>query len=147
MMKTQKGVTLTSLVVYMTVFMIVIAILTTISRYYYKNVHELQKPLDTATGYNQFHMFFVNDTKKNSYAEVTENGTKLEFEDGTTYVYSSRKIFRNNIEIVDNIANLKFTLSSTNEGDIMKNIVNVQMMFESDARLTQGGIDYVLKYW
>ena len=147
MMKTQIGITLISLVVYITVFMIVISILTTVSNYFHKNVNSLQKPLGSVTGYNQFHMFFVNDAKKNHSATITENGTKLEFEDGTVYVYASQKLFRNNIEIVDKIRSLKFTLSSTNEGDVKKNIVNVQMTFTNDARVTKDSIDYVLKYW
>lgn len=150
MIKTQKGVTLTSLVIYITVFMIVLAIIATISHYFYGNVTELQRPLGSATEYNKFQMFFANDTKKNKSADVSEDGAKLVFEDGTTYYYSSKKLYRNNIEIVKNIENLTFQLSTTSVGDVTKKIVNVKLSFTQDSRVSQeenNGTDYVLKYW
>ena len=151
MVKTEKGVTLIALIVYVAVFMIVIAIMGNISNYFYKNVAEIKEPLKYPSEFNKFNMFFINDVKKNKTAVSNENGTSIKFEDGTTYIYSAGKIYRDDIEIAKNVKDARFYMvDSYYVGNVEKEIVNVQIWFLNDPRSEEEiteGIDYVLKYW
>lgn len=145
-MKSQKGITLISLVIYISIFMIVIAVMTTITNYFYKNVTEIKEPLKYVTEINKFSMFFVNDVKNNaSTTSVTENS--VTFEDGTRYVYNTGKIYRNDVEIAKNIKQLKFSSSIYTVGKVNKNIINVQMILGSGSNQVTRDIDFVLRYW
>ncbi len=150
-MKTQKGVTLISLILYIAVFMIIIAVMTTISDYFYENVAEIKEPLKYPAEFNKFNMFFINDVKKNKSAVTNENGTAIRFDDGVTYTYSDGKIYRNDVEIAKNVKDARFYMvDSYYVGDVEKEIVNVQILFLNDPRTQeeiQAGIDYILKYW
>ena len=64
-MKTEKGVTLTALVAYISVFMIIISMVTAISAHFYKNVAKVESAPKYVTEFNKFSMFFVADVKKN----------------------------------------------------------------------------------
>lgn len=159
-MKSQKGITLSTLVLYITIFLIVIAVMTTITDYFYKNVREIKEPLTYIAEFNKFSMFFINDVKNNKsfmiedeYSETSESGTKyyyaITFEDGTKYMYSEGKIYRNAVEIAKNISQLRFTdLSGVVDGN-QKNIINVQMIFGNakGEDVFQRDVDFVLRYW
>lgn len=63
-MKTEKGVTLTALVAYISVFMIIISMVTAISAHFYKNVAKVESAPKYVTEFNKFSMFFVAMLKK-----------------------------------------------------------------------------------
>ena len=81
----QKGITLTSLVAYISVMMIVIATMTTISTFFYSNISEVVDTPKYLSEFNKFTMFFVTDIKNYRNANVTSN--TIEFEGGPTYKY------------------------------------------------------------
>ena len=151
MVKSERGVTLIALIIYIAMFMIIIAIMGTISNYFYKNVTEIKEPLKYPSELNKFNMFFINDVKKNQTAITNENGTSVRFEDGTTYMYSAGKIYRDDVEIAKNVKDAKFYMVDSHYvGDVKKEIVNVQIWFLNDPRSEEEiieGTDYVLKYW
>lgn len=146
-MKSQRGVTLSTLVLYITIFLIVIGVMTTITNYFYKNVAEIKEPLTYVAEFNKFSMFFINDVKHNRIADVTDEA--INFEDGTQYLYLDGKIYRNNVEIAKNISQLRFTNVSKEIEGKYKNMINVQMIFKNTKGedVFQRDIDFVLRYW
>ena len=68
-MKNQKGVTLISLTIYVIALTFVIAMLSVISTYFYKNVNETQDDVTPLTEFTNFNSYFMTDvnTKKVSY--------------------------------------------------------------------------------
>ena len=58
MMKSQKGVTLVALVIYIIVFTIVISILSVISSFFFSNVNFVKEQANYAPEFNKFNMFF-----------------------------------------------------------------------------------------
>ena len=112
-MKSEKGVTLISIVVYIIGIMIVIAILSGLSNFFFQNKNELLDQSRYISEYNKFNMYFINDIKNNRTAEIetiyqqekdenghnvdvivdgnkVEAGMRIILADGTVYTY--RKI-------------------------------------------------------
>ena len=137
----QKGITLTSLVAYISVMMIVIATMTTISTFFYSNISEVVDTPKYLSEFNKFTMFFVTDIK--NYRSNT-----IEFEGGPTYKYQGNAIYRNDVKIAKYVMNCNFTLSQYNVDSKSKNIINVDMQIGKNAeKSVQKNVDFVLKYW
>lgn len=147
MMKSQKGVTLVALVIYIIVFTIVISILSVISSFFFSNVNFVKEQANYAPEFNKFNMFFIQDVKNNK--NVTVNNNTIEFADGTRYDFNSdqKAIYRNGKAIAKNIQVAVFKPSTVTIRNTTKNIVNVNIAIGKAGSLFIKDIDYVLKYW
>lgn len=147
MMKSQKGVTLVALVIYIIVFTIVISILSVISSFFFSNVNFVKEQANYAPEFNKFNMFFIQDVKNNK--NVTVNNNTVEFADGTRYDFNSdqKAIYRNGKAIAKNIQVAVFKPSTVTIRNTTKNIVNVNIAIGKTGSLFTKDIDYVLKYW
>ena len=98
-MKSEKGITLTSLVIYIMVATIVIATMAIVSSFFFSNINLVRDQDKYAVEFNKFNMFFVNDVKNNKTAQIEEH--KITFEDGTIYEYntSEQAVYRNDTKI------------------------------------------------
>ena len=144
--KSEKGITMTSLVIYMVVFIMVIGVLTTISTFFYSNIDEVVDPSKYAYEFNKFAMFFCVDIKNYNNAVVTANS--IEFEGGPTYLYQNNSIYRNEVLIAENIITCNFSLSKYTVSSVDKNIINVYVQIgENQNDCITKSIDFTLKYW
>ena len=147
-MKSEKGITLMVLIVYIVVMCIVMAILATISNFFYANAKQLTNNSKYMAEYNKFNMYFVEDVKNNKDTyEVTEN--QVIFEDGTTYTYKANpdnSIYRNKVKICTNIPYCSFSKSITTVNEVEKKLVQVHMII-AGSHLFETNNEYVLKYW
>ena len=145
-MKSENGVTLTALVAYITVFMIILTMMTTISTYFYNNVGKIKDSHKYVSEYNKFSMFFIVDVKRNAnITSITSNS--IEFEDGTIYLYENNAIYRNDTKIAKNVKNLTFLESDYTENNFTKKIINVNATLGNNNEEIVRNIDFVLKYW
>lgn len=145
-MKSEKGITLTVLVAYITVFMIILTMMTTISSYFYNNIYTIKDSHKYISEYNKFSMFFVVDVKKNeSITSITSN--RLEFGDGTVYSYRDNSIYRNDIRISKYVKSFTFTQSNYTVNEFTKKIINVNTSLGNNNEQITRNIDFVLKYW
>ena len=146
-MKTnQKGVTLVSLVLYVIALTIVIAIMTTISTYFYTNIGGVLHTPKYLAEFNKFNMFFVTDVKDYSSATVTSD--TIEFENGPTYKYQDGVIYRDDLIIAEYVMDCNFTMWPYTVNSFSKNIITVNLKIgeNEEESLTQD-IDFTLKYW
>lgn len=143
-MKSEKGITLTSLVIYVIVATLVISAIATLSSFFFSNMGLIKFQQDYAPEFNKFSMFFVEDVKKNRTAEVTT--TTVTFEDGTKYQYNNGKIYRNDIVITERVDSVNFSLATQTVSTTEKQIITVKMSIDGEVN-SQTGIEYVLKYW
>jgi len=145
-MKSEKGITLTALVAYITVFMIIITMMATISAHFYNNVGEIKDSHKYISEYNKFSMFFIVDVKRNAnITALTSNS--IEFEDGTIYTYKNNSIYRNDVKIAKYIKSIEFIQSDYTENEFTKKIINVKTTLGNDKEQVTRNIDFVLKYW
>ena len=147
-MKSENGITLTSLVIYVVVATIIISTMAVISSFFFSNMSSVNGQEEYALEFNKFNMFFINDVKNNKKAEI--NVGKIVFEDGTVYEYraSEKAIYRNNIKIAKKIEDLKFTENTYQVPNTQttKKLVNVQISMGKNNQFSKT-IEYVLKYW
>ena len=146
-MKSQKGVTLVALVIYIIVFTIVISILAVVSSFFFSNINFVKDQANYAPEFNNFNMFFIQDVKNNK--NVTVSGNTVQFEDGTKYDFNleQKVIYRNGTEIAKNVQVAVFKTSTETIRNTTKNIINVNIAIGNTGSLFTKSIDYVLKYW
>ncbi len=146
-MKSQKGVTLIALVIYVIVLTIVVSILAMISSFFFSNVNFVKDQANYAPEFNKFNMFFIQDVKQNKNLTITGNVVK--FEDGTEYTFNldQKAIYRNGKAIAKNVQAAVFTTTTETIRNTTKNIVNVNIAIGNTGALFTKEIDYVLKYW
>lgn len=147
-MKKERGITLISLIIYIIVMCMAIAILSIISNFFYSNTDYIKENSQYVSEYNKFNMYFIEDVKNNKDTyQVTNN--KIIFEDGTVYTYKAdtdNSIYRNKVKICKNIAYCKFSKSETVTNNTTKNIIQVHMIIKG-SKLFETTNEYVLKYW
>lgn len=144
-MRSEKGVTLTALVIYIAVATVVISTMGLLSSYFYTNMKLIKTDSNYVVEYNKFNMFFVQDVKSNTTADVTTNS--IIFEDGTKYKYEDESIYRNDKEIATNIKSAVFSQETYQVDWTTKNIITVNLDVGEDEKSYVKQIEYVLRYW
>lgn len=144
--KNNRGVTLLALIVYITIFVLIIGVMTTISSFFYGNINDIIDEPKYVSEFNKFTMFFAIDIKNNVQATVSNN--LIKFNDDLVYKYENNCIYRNDLLIAQNILDCKFSLNAPyTVNSVTKNIVNVYMKIGKEDNYFEENIDFTLKYW
>lgn len=144
--KNNRGVTLLALIVYITIFVLIISVMTTISSFFYGNINDIIDEPKYVSEFNKFTMFFAIDIKNNVQATVSNN--LIKFNDDLVYKYENNCIYRNDLLIAQNILDCKFSLNAPyTVNSVTKNIVNVYMKIGKEDNYFEENIDFTLKYW
>ena len=109
-MKTQKGVTLISLTIYVITMAIVVGILATITTFFYKNVKDVNVDIDPITQFTTFNSYFTDEINYSNLKVVKCGTTRsyqnyIVFSNGVQYTYvpENKGIYRNQVKICRNI--------------------------------------------
>lgn len=147
-MKSNRGVTLTILIIYIIVLVLVIGILASISNNFYANKDYILENGKYISEFNKFNMYFVEDVKNNSNIySITEN--EIIFADGTIYTFAAspdEAVYRNKVKICKNVKFCEFTKTEEEVNNIKKIIINVKMIIDA-SEMFETSTDYVLRYW
>lgn len=144
-MKSEQGVTLTSLVIYIAVATVLISTMAVMSSHFFANIQLVKNQSDYVVEYNKFNMFFIQDVKANKAASII--GTTIVFEDGTKYEYKDESIYRNDKKIAKNIRTASFEPATYTVNNVTKNLIKVNLNTGVEKKSYQKQIEYVLKYW
>jgi hypothetical protein len=144
-MKSEQGVTLTSLVIYIAVATVLISTMAVMSSHFFANIQLVKNQSDYVVEYNKFNMFFIQDVKANKAASII--GTTIVFEDGTKYEYKDESIYRNDKKIAKNIRTASFEPATYTVNNVTKNLIKVNLNIGAEKKSYQKQIEYVLKYW
>lgn len=146
--KNQKGVTLTELVVYITVMLAVLGVMTSISSFFYNNLGIVKESAKYSAQFDSFNSYITVDIKNNK--DVVVKNKTLIFKDGTTYVYNEADegIYRGNQKIATNVKTFNVSKKTITINNVDKNILTVQIIIGNSSKtLFNRTIDYTLKYW
>jgi len=130
-MKSEKGITLISLIIYVIVMMIIITIISTITSYFYKNVNTRYEEVKQEDIETMLDMYFTNDFKNKeivvSFVNVdNKKQIKLESDEEINIIYTIADdgIYRNKVKIYSgDTENLQFKLSNINTGVIQEKVL------------------------
>lgn len=112
-MKSEKGITLISLITYVIIMSIVLLIMTGIINQFYKNTDSIQASTEEIVKLGQLNTYFLKEIKKQNNGIDTINQNYIVFKTGNTFTYNNHRIFYNQVLICDNIKD--FSFSSENE--------------------------------
>lgn len=117
-MKSNRGITLTSLIIYVIGMVIVVSIISTLTAFFYKNI-DITDISDTTSQYTKFSSIFLNEINRdnNSIVECKtflENENKVSyiiFSSGNQYTFKSenKSIYKNNIKICNDVEDCDFS--------------------------------------
>ena len=106
-MKENKGVTLTSLIIYVLMLLIVVTIIANITSFFYSNVINVKDNSQNIATITKFNMYFIKDVKRmgNQVEEIGTDKSYIKFKSGNVYTFQNNAIYLNNVKICDQVAN------------------------------------------
>ncbi len=122
-MKNNRGITLTSVIIYVIGLIVVVGTISTITTYFYKNIKVDEINDDSNTQYTQFSSVFLKEINKEGNYVVETKTEKDEnnnitssyiiFGTGNQYTFlsSNHSIYKNKVKICENIENCEFSSS------------------------------------
>ena len=151
-MKSQNGVTLVQLTIYLIAMLVVIGMMTTLSNFFYGNINRIREASRYAAEFDKFNTHFVKDVESNNEVNITttDGQVTIIFEDGTTYSYNSydEGLYRESVKISTNVKAFTATKKIITINNVDKDIVTVKIIIgNSTQTLFSKQIDYTLKYW
>ena len=151
-MKSERGITLISVTVYIIAITILIGVITVISRYFYTNTKSVSQSIDPVTQFTKFNTFFSDEVNHENIKVLecnTDEGSGnsyIVFDNGVQYTFIKNNIllkifvnkkYRNKVKICDVVENCTFSQTIKNG----KSVVNV-LFAVKDKSYTQ---QYTLK--
>lgn len=149
-LKSEKGVTLISLTVYIIAMLVVLGIMQTISSFFYGNLNSIQDSAKYASEFDRFNGYIVTDVKSNTRVNANSTSKTIIFEDGTTYVYNQEdeSIYRGQTKIATHVKGFEVSKKTITINNVDKDILTVKIIIgNSTKNLLNKQIDYTLKYW
>lgn len=105
-MKSEKGVSLVSLIIYLIAMTTVVTIVARISTYFYKNVNFVDSNLENNEQFIKFNAFITKDIniQNNLVSEVGDNGEYIIFKKtNNQYTFKDGAIYLNKTKICANV--------------------------------------------
>lgn len=135
-MKNEKGITLSSLVIYIIVMIMVIGVMTRVSLMFYNNTENLNDNTKDIIEFNNFNNYFVKEIKtaNNKIDTIAEDGTYILFNTGNSFSMKNNGIFYNDLEIAKNVKNINFKYYTNSEGIEEKDIVTANIEFNNYSK-------------
>lgn len=123
-MKNNKGITLTSLMIYVIGMVIAIGVIATLTSYFYKNIDIKKLNGDSSTQFTNFSSVFsyevnLENNRIIDCGTTQENGKKISyiiFSSGNQYTFKeeNNSIYQNNIKICEYIEDCDFSYRLVN---------------------------------
>lgn len=139
-MKSQKGITLISLTVYIIAMVIVVAIISVISTYFYTNTNSLSDTINPLTEYTKFNSFFSDEANHSNIKILECKGDYIVFDNGVQYTYitENKGIYRNKAKICKDVEKCTFEREIKNGKNVV--IVTIKIGTAEEKK-----VEYTLK--
>ena len=135
-LKNNKGVTLTSIAIYVIALTITVIIITRISTYFYQNVNKVSTSVEANSEYTKFNSYFTDEINLQGNEVIAcstdSNGMNYIIFSKTKNQYSFYKngIYRNKVKIIKNVDSCQITYDSTTK------VISVIMMINNKTYST-----------
>ena len=138
-MKSQKGITMMSLVIYVASFMLITGIVGTITTYFYNNMKIMDANIGSNAEYNKLNLYMAKLVKEKGtiiYKYDEDDGEYITFENGdkrNTFVKLGDILYYNNIKLCSNVDDFDVKV----ETDTGKPVVKVLFQVSGTVFSTQ----------
>lgn len=125
-MKSEKGITITSLIVYIIGMILIISIMSVVTTNFYKNVNEMSIEINPATEFTKFNSYFSSEINKYNIkileCKETDAQNYIVFDNGIQYTYvpDNKAIYQNKVKICRNVEFCTFTNTIENGNNVIK---------------------------
>lgn len=135
-MKNERGITLSSLVIYIVVMILVIGVMTRVSLMFYNNTQNLNEDTKDIIQFNNFNNYFVKELKSvnNKVDTIAEDGTYILFYTGNSFSLKNKSIFYNDLEIAKNVNHITFEYYINSEGTQQNDVITVTVEFNNYSK-------------
>ncbi len=124
-MKSSRGVTTTSLIIYVIAMLIVIGIIATITSFFYTNVINLEDSSNNIAEITKFNMYFLQEVKSNNNDIIGVNEKAITFLSGNTFTFQDNGIYMNSSKISENIKDLKFSVEEIDSKKVITVLITI----------------------
>lgn len=133
-MKSQKGITLISLTIYVIVMAIVIGVMALLTTFFYKNVKDVKFDIDPITEYTTFNAYFADEVNHANLKILECQDNIVVFSNGVQYRYipENKGIYRNKVKICNKIEECTFSENIKNG----KSVIEVNLKAGNQNRTT-----------
>lgn len=140
-MKSEKGITISSLIVYVIAITIIVSIMTVITNNFYKNINNSTVKLEPYTEFTKFNTYFTEEVNKNGVRVLDYGPNYIVFDNEVVYTFveENKAIYMNKVKICKQITNCIFS-TEINNGE---EVINVEMII--DGKIYENS--YTLKNW
>lgn len=108
-MKKNNGITLTSLIIYVTGMLLVVTTIATLTSFFYKNI-DIKAINNDTTQYTKFSSIFGEEINRNNNSiidckSLSDGISYIVFSSGIQYTFNenSKSIYKDNVKICDNV--------------------------------------------
>lgn len=135
-MKSNKGITLVSLVVYIIVMIIVIGVMGAIASNFYNNTNSMQVDTEEILEFNNFNTYFLKEIKapENAVDTIGNEGEYILFESGNSFSFSDNKIYYNDMKICEKVQRMKIESLVDENGNIIDDVIHVEITFSGFSK-------------
>ena len=124
-MNNNKGITLVSLIGYVILTITVLAVLTSLSIHFRRNLKDMDTKTIQDSNFDKINLQMLEETKASGNSiNIDETTTqKIVFTNGNTYTYDSNELavyLNDNIEVIDNVTLFNATVEEKTTKQILK---------------------------
>ncbi len=115
-MKSQKGITLISLTIYIIGMTIAVSVITVLSSYFYTNVDDNTKNIDLYSEYTKFDSFFSQEVNHSNIKIMECKNNYIVFDNGIqyTFIQENNAIYKDKVKICKEVENCTFDYTIKN---------------------------------
>lgn len=135
-MKNNKGIVLSSLVIYIIVMVIVVCVVGSIITQFYQNINALEADTEEISEFNHFNTYFLKEVKQRGNKIDEVKGSYILFHSGNSFSYMNDQIYYNNISICKKVKNFAVEATQDEKGNYA-DTVTVTVTFENFKKSMQ----------
>ena len=119
--KSTKGITLVSLVIYVVIMLMLIAIIATFKNNKDKNLEAIGEYTSLVPEINKVHMYMLGEVniEDNKVLKRNSSGSYIEFSSGNSYMFSNGSLYKNSVKILSDIKGCSFQVGTENNNDVL----------------------------
>lgn len=139
-MKLQKGITQISLIIYIIVMIMIVAIGFMINHYFFTNTNTLLNKINPSTEYSKFSSLFLEEVNAPNLKVLEYGQDYIVLDHGVqyTYVAENKGIYRNKIKVCRNVEKCTFETKIKNGNQVVAITMKI-------GATEQKSVEYTLK--